>query len=163
MSTAAFCPLTVSGGASPSCHGQEESIPVSQSLPSLPENKNPQCLSGPAMQKALTSWPTLPAWVRALAEACDGQSLRKTASRCKVSPAMVSLAINNKREQWDFIKSKVENSLMVSMMACPVLGVISNKQCEQEQLTPFSAANPLRVQLYRACHNGCKHFKGVQK
>lgn len=120
-------------------------------------------MNASALAKAHAAWPKLPAWVRALAEACDGQSLRKTASRCNVSPAMISLAINNRRDNWDFIKAKVENTLMVSTMACPVQGLISNYQCEQEQAAPFSTANPLRIQQYKACRNGCQYFKGDPK
>lgn len=120
-------------------------------------------MSGSALAKAQAAWGEVPDWVAALARACDGQSLRKTASRCNVSPAMISLAINNRRENWDFIKEKVENTLMVTMMACPVQGLISSFQCAQEQAAPFSTANPLRIQQYKACRNGCQHFKGDPK
>ena len=48
---------------------------------------------------------------------------------------------------------------MITMVACPVLGVLGRNECLREQAADFSAANPLRVQLYRACRNGCPHFK----
>ncbi len=37
---------------------------------------------------------------------------------------------------------------------CPVLGEVTLKRCSRERKMPFSAASPLRVQLYRACQ-GC--------
>lgn len=120
-------------------------------------------MSASALAKAQAAWGRPPDWVAALAEACDGHTLRQTAKRIGISPAMISLAINNRRENWDFIKSKVENTLMVTMMACPVQGLISSYQCAQEQAAPFSTANPLRIQQYKACRNGCQHFKGDPK
>lgn len=105
----------------------------------------------------------LPDWVRALAEACDETSLRKTAAKLDVSPAIISLAVGNKRENLEFIKARVEGRLMVTMVACPVLGVMGINECLQEQARPFSSANPFRVQRYRACRNGCPHYKGKER
>lgn len=116
--------------------------------------------SGMMTAKAIAAWGgVLPDWVKALAEACDETSLRKIAAKLNASPAIVSLAIGNKREKLDFIKAKVEAVLMITIVACPVLGVLGRDECLREQAQPFSAANPLRVQLYRACRNGCPHYK----
>lgn len=110
--------------------------------------------------KALAAWGRdMPDWVRALAEACDDKGLRRTAGAIGVSPAMASLAVNRQRDKLDFIKAKVTATLMVTIIACPVMGVMGKTECLQEQAKPFSAANPLRIQLYRACRNGCPHFK----
>ena len=115
------------------------------------------------LAKAIAAWGTeMPPWVRTLAIACEGASLRQAAARLDVSPAMVSLAINNKRRDLSFIKDRVEQHLMTIQFSCPVLGVISINRCLQEQARPFSGANPLRVQLYRACRNGCPHYKEKQ-
>ena len=116
------------------------------------------------LHKAATAWgATMPDWIRALAESCDNSSLRKTAAKLRASPAIVSLAINNQREKLEWIKGKVEAILMVTIITCPVLGVMGINGCLREQAKPFSSANPLRVQLYRACRNGCPYYKEKSK
>lgn len=114
------------------------------------------------MDKAIAAWgEPLPDWIKALAEACDETSLRKTATKLAVSPAIVSLTVNAKRDRvkLEFVKGRVERILMITTVACPVLGDVNRNECLQEQAAAFSAANPLRVQLYRACRNGCQHFR----
>lgn len=120
-------------------------------------------MKGPSrIQLADQAWQgRLPDWVLALVNECERTSLRKTAALLGLSPAMVSLAINNKRENLEFIKHKAEQKLMATIAACPVLGVIGINECLQEQAQPFSEANPVRIQLYRACRNDCPHYKGV--
>lgn len=118
-------------------------------------------MSSPSLfHKATMAWGTsIPDWIRALAESCDESSLRKTAAKLRVSPAIVSLAINNQRENLEWIKGKVEAILMVTIITCPVLGIMGINECLREQAKPFNSANPLRVQLYRACRNGCPYYK----
>lgn len=117
-----------------------------------------------AMHKARVAWgETMPDWIRELAQACDEEGLRQVSARIGVSPAMTSLAVNKKRDALEFIKRKVEGSLMIAMMPCPVLGVISRAECLQEQAKPFTAANPLSVQLFRACRSGCRYYKKLKK
>lgn len=114
----------------------------------------------PALEKARAAWgDPLPEWIKALATACDEQGLRTTSAKMGVSPALASLAVNRQREKLDYIKERVTRTLMVTIVACPVLGVMSRDQCLQEQAKEFTAANPLRVQLFRACRNGCTHYK----
>ena len=118
-------------------------------------------MSGPLLPKARAAWgEPMPDWVRTPAEECDASSLRQVAAKIGASPAMVSLAVNKRREKLDFIKAKVEARLMISMVACPVLGLMSRIACLQEQARGFSTANPLQVQLYRACRNGCPNYRG---
>lgn len=113
-----------------------------------------------SLHKATVAWgDAMPDWVRALAEACDETTLRKVAANLGVSPAIISLAVNKERKNLDFIREKVEADLMVTIVACPVLGEIGRNECLREQGKPYSSANPLRVQLYRACRNGCPHHK----
>lgn len=121
-------------------------------------------MSRPATAKANAAWGCpIPDWVKALAEESDCSSLRKVAAKLRVSPASVSLAINRQRDNFDFIKPKVEQFLMITMVACPVMGVMSRQECLQEQARDFSAANPLQVRLYGACRNGCKYFRGKKE
>lgn len=117
-----------------------------------------------AMEKAQAAWGTaMPDWVKALAEACDEQGLRKVAAKLDVSPAMASLAINKKRRDLAFIKYPVEKVLMITMVACPVLGVMGRQECLQYQVAEFSPANPQTVQLYQACRNGCKYYRKTKE
>ncbi len=51
----------------------------------------------------------------------------------------------------DKILARVEEVFGTRVVGCPVLGDIVLTRCVTERRTPFSAANPLRVQLYRAC------------
>lgn len=124
-------------------------------------------MSAPAqgcMVKALAAWgDPLPDWIAALAQACDEEGLRKVAGKVGVSPALASLAVNRQRDKLDYIKARVERTIMVTIVACPVLGVMSREQCLQEQAAAFTAANPLRVQLFRACRNGCNYYKKLKK
>ena len=110
--------------------------------------------------RAVAAWgEPLPDWVSALAEGCDRASMREVAVRLGVSPASISLAINKRRERPEFVKEKVEAILMISIVACPVMGVMGKLDCDKEQARPFSSANPLRVHLYRACRGGCPHYR----
>jgi hypothetical protein len=118
------------------------------------------------VDKALAAWGSpLPDWIKELAEACDASSLRKTATKLGVSAAIISLAINAKpdKERHEFVKDKTERILMVTLVACPVLGVMGKTECLREQAAPYSSANTQRVRLYQACRNGCKHFRGERK
>ncbi len=117
-----------------------------------------------AMDKAIAAWGTnMPDWIKALAEACDETGLRKTAAKLHVSPAMASLAINRKRADLSFIKYPVEKTLMITMVSCPVRGIMGRDECLREQAKPFSSVNPQRVQLYRACRDGCPYYKEKKK
>ena len=46
-----------------------------------------------------------------------------------------------------------------ALLICPVLGELSVDRCIRYQKQKFSAVNPQRVALYKACRNGCPHFK----
>ncbi len=119
-------------------------------------------MKGPsASVRARAAWgDALPDWVHTLAEECDRAGQRQTAKRLKLSPAMVSLAVNNKREQLEFIKERVERDLMATIIVCPVKGVCGRAQCLREQSAEYTGANPLAIQLYRACRSGCPHYRG---
>lgn len=116
-----------------------------------------------ATSKAVAAWGRdMPYWVRALAEACDASGLRVTAAKMEVSPASISLAIRRERANLDWIRGKVERRLMVSIVACPVLGVVGKADCLREQ-SATCGASPMQAWLYRACRNGCPHFRGEKQ
>ena len=114
-----------------------------------------------ALATIATAWgPDAPEWVCALAGTCEKSSLRRVALILGVSAATVSLALNNKRGGFGFIKGRVESRIMATIRACPVLGVIGAAECLKRQGEPFTSANPLGIQLHRACRNGCPYFNG---
>jgi hypothetical protein len=104
-----------------------------------------------ALEKARAAWGDPPEWVVLLAQECDRATLRRTADRIGVSPAYVSIALNRRRGNLEFVRVRAERAL--GGVACPVLGEISAEDCRKERAAPFSSANPVRVRLYAACRN----------
>jgi hypothetical protein len=51
----------------------------------------------------------------------------------------------------DNFLTRVEEVFGTNKVPCPILGEILLGRCVKERRSPFSTANPLRVQLYRAC------------
>jgi len=112
--------------------------------------------------RARDAWgPALPDWIADLACACDRGSQRKVAADLRVSPTAVNLLINNKYAPRSHaeMEERVRAGLMVTIIACPVLGVIGRPDCRREQARPLVTCNPLSVQLYRACRDGCRYFE----
>lgn len=116
-------------------------------------------------EKAEAAWGTpLPEWVERLAAACDAKPLRHVAEDMGVSPAIISLAIRNcHHAPLTFIEGKVKDLLNLAIVPCPVLGMITRHDCRRNQKKPFSTINPLEVQLFRACRNGCKYSEIKQE
>lgn len=116
--------------------------------------------TGGAVIRVQRAWgEDAPTWLVRLAQACDARSVRRVAESLKVSPALVSRAINCRyHASLDFLAGRVRAMLMTEIVACPALGLISAAQCRDEQRKPFVSANPVSVSVYRACRNGCRHF-----
>ncbi len=57
----------------------------------------------------------------------------------------------NYKGRWEPFLEKVAEVYGTEIVDCPVLGEITLKRCSRERKTAFSAASPLRVQLFRAC------------
>lgn len=108
-------------------------------------------------EKAVAAWGDPPPdWVEKLAVACDGKGLRKTAADLCVSPAIVSLAINNRHHApLKYIQGRTERILGTSIIPCPVLGLIGRNECRDNQQKPFLSINPIEVQLFRSCRGSC--------
>lgn len=101
-----------------------------------------------------------PGWIDALAAECARTSQSATARRLGVSGAMVNQALKGSyRGRLDRLERRVRGELMQDTALCPVLGLISTRQCEDEQAQPFSTASRLRVAVYRACRDGCPNFR----
>ena len=56
----------------------------------------------------------------------------------------------------DKLAERIRGELLNKTVVCPVLGEISTRICQDERNKPFHTANPVRVQLWRAC-KVCKH------
>ena len=118
-----------------------------------------------AREKAITGWgEPLPDWIDALAKACDAASLRSVSEKLDVSPALVSLALRNEHHsRLDYIQARVGSHLLVSIVPCPALGMIPHTECRARQAEAFSANNPLKAKVFRACRAGCKFFEQSKK
>lgn len=93
-----------------------------------------------------------PAWVLSLADACDRSSQGQVARRLGISPAVVNQVLGSAyKGRLDRIEVRVRGELMQETVTCPVLGDLSKRECLDHQKAKFSATNPLRVRLYRAC------------
>jgi transcriptional regulator with XRE-family HTH domain len=95
-------------------------------------------------------------WLDVLRAECERGSQSQVARRLGVSVTMVSLVLKgtyngNLRR----IEVLVRGTLMGDELECPVLGRISVRRCLDEQARPFAVTNPQRVEVWRACRNGC--------
>ena len=109
-------------------------------------------------EKAQQTWPApAPYWVLCLAKECDATGLRAVAKKLQVSPASVSLAINHKNPAgYTFMQAKVESTFAMKFVPCPLLGVISKDECNEQSKREFTGANALRVKQYQMCKQ-CKY------
>lgn len=99
-----------------------------------------------------------PAWITELAQRVAQRSQRKVAEELGVSAAMVNQVLKGSYTgNLDTLRVKVEGAYMDQCVMCPVLGRLPVHECEANQKRPFTASNPQRVQLYRACRAGCPH------
>lgn len=91
---------------------------------------------------------------RAVAEA---GSQAAVARRIGYSAAAVSQALSGGYVgSLTLLLARVEEVYGTREVNCPVLGAILIGRCASERCTPFSASNPIRGRLFRACP-GCVH------
>jgi hypothetical protein len=109
------------------------------------------------LERSRAAWGgTPPAWIEALALACDAATQNQVAQRIGYSPTVVSQTLSNVYVgDLTAVQTAVEGALMGATVACPVLGSLGSDLCQQHQRAGFSSTNPLRIQLYRACRSGC--------
>ena len=112
-------------------------------------------MQGQNMNRVARAWGVnAPDWTVALAEACDRTSQGHVARELDISAAVVNQVLgNNYRGRMDRVEARVRGQYMRAEVACPVLGPISTKDCQenQKQVRFFRATNPLRVALRQAC------------
>lgn len=114
-----------------------------------------------ALDKARAAWKVVPEWVTKLALACDRDGLTVVAAALGYSKTAVSQTINRRYTgSYDKVEKAVRRALTGDRVGCPALGEISQEQCLEEQIKPFSTGNSLRVRVWRACRGGCGQYRG---
>ncbi len=97
------------------------------------------------------------AWVEALKKACMGNSQAQVAAKIGMSPAVVNQVLKGCYQgNLINVQRRVEGALMGVIVYCPVVGDLPLNICMENQVRPFAATNPMRVQLHRACKT-CEH------
>lgn len=94
----------------------------------------------------------------ALRQFCNGAGTQTAAAqRLGISKSTVSNALKGRYiGNVDKLAERIRGELLSATVACPVLGEITSRICQDERSKPFHAANPLRVQMWRACKS-CAH------
>ncbi len=68
------------------------------------------------------------------------------------SSATISQALSNTyKGSLETLLGRVEECFGKQIIDCPMFGRIQLPRCVEERRRPFSAGNPFRVRLYRAC------------
>lgn len=114
------------------------------------------------LERAKAAWGSaMPDWVEALAEECDRTSVRKTGASIGLSPATVSLLVNNKYAPRPLagVEKTIRSRLHLNSIHCPVLGRICFQRCRSEQAAPLNVHDPVRLRVYKACRKGCANFQ----
>jgi len=111
-----------------------------------------------------TAWgDDAPDWVRALAKECDLTSQVDVSRRIVYSTGAINSVLGKKyNANPKAIEQAIRGALMNCTVMCPVAGEITSTRCIELQRRRFAATNPQRVKLYKACRNGCQHYKGGQ-
>lgn len=109
------------------------------------------------MKTDISAWgDTPPDWVIALAKEVDSSNRTVVAKRMGVSRTSISLVLANKYPSPSTQGIEKRLAAMLNGVSCPVMGDITNEQCQIERQKPFIASNPTRIRLYRACST-CSH------
>lgn len=110
------------------------------------------------MARAVAGWgEEMPREIRALVDACRQSSGKNVAARLGYSQAVVSHTLARSYEgDVEAVFIRIRGALLGEEVECPVLGAIGKNECLDHQKKPFSAANPARARLFRACAS-CSH------
>jgi len=96
-------------------------------------------------------------WMDALRSACKSNSQARVAEQIGMSPAVVNQVLKGCYQgNLSNVQRRVEGALMGSVVDCPVGLEMPLNRCMDNQVRPFAATNPMRVQLFRLCKT-CKH------
>lgn len=124
--------------------------------------REPEAVPG-NLQTARDSWGAKPpAWIVALAEACDASSQSRVSVRLGISAAVVNQALKNTYAgRLDRVEERVRGELLRETVACPVLGEITKRECLDNQNRGYEATNPTRVKLFQTCRK-CHFREGAE-
>ena len=79
------------------------------------------------------------------------------ARRIGVSEGTISNALKGRYiGNVEALAERIRGELLNQTVPCPILGQITTRICQDERKKPFHTANPMRVQLWRACKT-CPH------
>lgn len=88
----------------------------------------------------------------ALQKMCAKNSQVGVARLIGVSKATICNALKGRYiGNVDKLAERIRGELLDKTATCPILGEISTRICQDERSKPFHTANPVRVQLWRAC------------
>lgn len=103
----------------------------------------------------------VPDWVMILAETVDVKGTRQTAARIGYSHSVISRVMSGKYDgDMERVAGIVRGAMLGETVSCPVVGGIARDVCldNQKRGKPFTSS--LRARLYRACRDGCPHYRG---
>lgn len=101
-------------------------------------------------------------WLNVLRRECkrQGSSQARVAATLNLSPTVISQVLAEKYPgNLERVRALVEGAYMGKTVDCPVVGDLPRNRCIEYQDQSFAATNPMRVQLYHACRNGCPFSK----
>lgn len=102
----------------------------------------------------------MPDWVAVMAEACNDSSQKKVAAEIGYSPAVVNTVLKGTyKGDLTAVKQAVEGALMAAVVQCPILGELRANKCIENQRRPYANTNPIRIQLFQACHGACPNSR----
>jgi len=105
-----------------------------------------------ASNNALQGKPLPQDALQALLDLKRNLSQAEIARRLDVSDSTLSQAVRGKYiGNIDALAERIRGEFLKKTVACPILGEITSRICQDERKTPFHTANPMRVQLWRAC------------
>jgi hypothetical protein len=98
-------------------------------------------------------------WIAVLKKACDQKSQSKVAMDLRQRDGFPSATVINQVIHDKYpsdsgrtrLQGLVEGRYMGVTVVCPVQGKIGLDECAEWQAQPFCTANPIRVEMFRAC------------
>jgi hypothetical protein len=96
----------------------------------------------------------LPDWIEALALECGQTSQNKVAERLGRSAAMISQILRAKYPgDLAGFEERFKGVFQAQALDCPALGLIPSNECQDWRVKgkTFTAGNPLRTRMFRAC------------
>lgn len=96
--------------------------------------------------------PLPPDALEALRKLCEETSQAAAAKHLKVSEGTISNALHGRYiGNVERLAERIRGELLNATVVCPVLGEITSRICQDQREAPFNSANPVRVQLWKAC------------